>query len=452
MTTLSTLYQLYLEHPIVCTDTRKLSVGCIFFALKGANFDGNRYAQQALASGAAYAVIDDPTQQLDERCLLVPEVLSCLQALARLHRQQLATPILAITGTNGKTTTKELCAAVLSSQWSILYTEGNLNNQIGVPLTLLRLQREHRFAIIEMGASHPGDIAELCAIAEPDYGLITNIGAAHLEGFGSLEGVRRTKGELYDYLRSKGGQVFVHADDPMLLEMSQGMKRSLYSSTGQSATLGLSSSTEVVGRAASSPSLFLSLDYQLATEDQQRHLATQLVGAYNLPNVLAALCVGHSLGIASEHMQTALSSYKPSNSRSQLIETARGNQLIADAYNANPSSMAIAVENFRHSTSPLAGRCLILGDMNELGAASEEAHHQLRLQLEVLLREQPSCRIYLCGPCWERELAKQPSTQLQSFASASALAAFIEQHPLTQSLILLKGSNGIGLGKLIEYL
>nr|WP_314594503.1 UDP-N-acetylmuramoyl-tripeptide--D-alanyl-D-alanine ligase [uncultured Porphyromonas sp.] len=437
---LDDLYQLYLEHPTVSTDTRRLSPGCIFFALKGANFDGNRYARQALEAGAAYAVLDDPEQLIDERTLLVEDVLTSLQQLAAHHRRQLGTPILAITGTNGKTTTKELTAAVLSARYPILYTEGNLNNHIGVPLTLLRLGPEHQWAIIEMGASHPGDIAELCAIADPDYGLITNIGAAHLEGFGSLEGVRATKGELYDHIRAKGAQLFVHADDPMLLEMSVGVERHTY---------GTSPEAELRGEALHEDgSLQLALRYRVG--DYEGRLATQLVGDYNLPNVLAALAVGSYLGVPYAAMEEALAHYAPSNSRSQLIETERGNRLIADAYNANPSSMHTALQNFLAiPQTPGQGRVLILGDMNELGAASESAHHEL---LEEIRRAGQPLRLYLCGPCWMRELAAHPDPEVAAFAEVGELIQSLQAAPISDSLILIKGSNGIKLGSVLEYL
>lgn len=440
MILLDDLYQLYLEHPTVSTDTRRLSPGCIFFALKGANFDGNRYARQALEAGAAYAVLDDPEQLIDERTLLVEDVLTSLQQLAAHHRRQLGTPILAITGTNGKTTTKELTAAVLSARYPILYTEGNLNNHIGVPLTLLRLGPEHQWAIIEMGASHPGDIAELCAIADPDYGLITNIGAAHLEGFGSLEGVRATKGELYDHIRTKGAQLFVHADDPMLLEMSAGVERHTY---------GMSPEAELRGEVLHEDgSLQLALRYR--SGDYEGRLAPQLVGDYNLPNVLAALAVGSYLGVPYAAMEEALARYAPSNSRSQLIETERGNRLIADAYNANPSSMHTALQNFLAiPQTPGQGRVLILGDMNELGAASKAAHHEL---LEEIRRAGQSLRLYLCGPCWMRELAAYPDPEVAAFAEVGELIQSLEAAPISDSLVLIKGSNGIKLGSVLEYL
>lgn len=440
MILLDDLYQLYLEHPTVSTDTRRLSPGCIFFALKGANFDGNRYARQALEAGAAYAVLDDPEQLIDERTLLVEDVLTSLQQLAAHHRRQLGTPILAITGTNGKTTTKELTAAVLSARYPILYTEGNLNNHIGVPLTLLRLGPEHQWAIIEMGASHPGDIAELCAIADPDYGLITNIGAAHLEGFGSLEGVRATKGELYDHIRAKGAQLFVHADDPMLLEMSAGVERHTYGTSPEAELRG-----EVLHEDGA---LQLALRYRVG--DYEGRLATQLVGDYNLPNVLAALAVGSYLGVPYAAMEEALARYAPSNSRSQLIETERGNRLIADAYNANPSSMHTALQNFLAiPQTPGQGRVLMLGDMNELGAASKAAHHEL---LEEIRRAGQPLQLYLCGPCWMRELAAQPDPTVAVFAEVGELIRNLEAAPISDSLILIKGSNGIKLGSVLEYL
>lgn len=460
------LYKLYLQYPEVCTDSRHVTAGSLFFALRGANFDGNQYAASALAGGAAYAIVDNPDYVTGERTLLVEDVLASLQALARHHRRTLGKPVIAITGTNGKTTTKELTAAVLTRSYDLLYTEGNLNNHIGVPLTLLRLRSHHQLALIEMGASHPGDIAELCAIAEPNYGLITNIGKAHLEGFGSIEGVRRTKGELYDWLRAHGGIVFYRAEDDVLCKMSEGIQRISYG-TDASALLCGSLLPHVTG----TPFLSFSWSYQrpaAAPADSPatssggecqisapaapapHEVRTKLVGDYNLANALAAIAIGVYFDVPSEAIDTALSEYTPTNSRSQYIHSPLGNDLVADAYNANPSSMLTAVDNFTAIPPLDRPRVLILGDMNELGEASQVAHHEL---LEHLLSVQRvSLTLYLCGPCWKRECADRTDASIHVTACVEELIEHFQRTPLRDSLILVKGSNGIHLGKLLPYL
>ena len=440
MITIEDLYSIYLAHPVVSTDTRQLPEGCIFFALRGARFDGNQYARAALEAGAAYAIIDDPTAQIDERTILVEDSLKALQLLACHHRQQLGVPVIAITGTNGKTTTKELTAAVLSTTYRLLYTEGNLNNHIGVPLTLLRLTPEHQLALIEMGASKPGDIDELCAIAEPNYGLITNIGRAHLEGFGSIEGVRRTKGELYDSLRARKGIVFFRTEDKTLEEMSEGIDRIDY---------GTDPEARIVGQATPSTGdqLFLHFSWACPTLGiEQRAVQTHLVGDYNLANALAAITIGLYFDVAPERIDEALTSYTPSNSRSQLITSARGNQIIADAYNANPSSMHTALDNFLHIEPLDRPRTVILGDMNELGESSHEAHQELYTRLKA--HTASPLTIYLCGPHWVEELGASDHV----LPSVEELIARIEAKPITDSLILVKGSNGIHLGRLLPSL
>lgn len=440
MTTIEDLYKLYLSHPVVSTDTRKLPEGCLFFALRGANFDGNKYAGAALEAGAAYAIIDDPDQRIDERTILVPDALQALQLLAAHHRRTLGLPVIAITGTNGKTTTKELTAAVLSQSYRLLYTEGNLNNHIGVPLTLLRLTSEHQLALIEMGASKPGDIAELCAIAEPNYGLITNIGQAHLEGFGSLEGVRRTKGELYDSVRTRGGILFYHEEDEVLRQMSEGTERISYGSSPKAYVQGLASPS-------TGESLFLHFSWSCPIlEMNPREVQTQLVGDYNLANALAAIAIGLYFDVPSDKINEALTSYSPSNSRSQLIHSERGNQIIADAYNANPSSMRTALSNFLSIEPTQRPRIVILGDMNELGTSSHEAHQDLYQSL--ISSTTPPLEIYLCGPHWQEELGDQ----VRVYPNVEELITQIEAHPITESLILVKGSNSIRLGRLLPYL
>ena len=341
----------------VSTDTRNLPAGCVFFALHGERFDGNKFAQQALESGALLAVIDNPEYALPEGTLLVPNTLLALQDLARAWRRELGLPIIGITGTNGKTTTKELLATVLSTKYNLHYTQGNLNNQIGVPLTLLQITRAHEMAIVEMGASHPGDIKELVDIAEPNYGLITNVGRAHLEGFGSFEGVQRTKQELYDYLVAHNGIIFRNADNPYLAEMENQAKQcyTTLHNTTQLYTTG------------SMPS------------------GTHLVGEYNAENVSAAICVGRHFGISCEQALEAIRQYVPTNNRSQAMQTAC-NQLIVDAYNANPTSMQAAINVFKGDT-------YILGAMRELGEYSHLEHQNI----VNMLAERKADTVFLVG-------------------------------------------------------
>ena len=334
-TNIETLYRIFRSCKGVTTDSRNCPAGSLFIALKGETFDGNAFAAKALEAGCAYAVVDNPEcmPEGDNHYLLVDNCLQTLQQLARHHRRTLGLPVIGITGTNGKTTTKELIAAHLN----VHYTQGNLNNHIGVPLTLLGLKPEHQLAVVEMGASHPGDIRELVEIAEPDYGLITNVGKAHLQGFGSFEGVVRTKGELYDYLRQKGGcTVFLNDDDPHLKAMAAGLQTVSYGSR-----TGLYVSGHATG---CSP--FLALEWQAAGQATAQKVQTQLIGAYNLPNALAAVTIGRYFGIGPARINHALESYTPRNNRSQLKRTA-ANTLIIDAYNANPTSMKAALDNFR---------------------------------------------------------------------------------------------------------
>ncbi|HEX2616555.1 MAG TPA: UDP-N-acetylmuramoyl-tripeptide--D-alanyl-D-alanine ligase, partial [Flavobacteriales bacterium] len=358
------LHAHFVQSTGACTDTRQLKEGALFFALKGPNFNANALAAQALAGGCAFAVVDDPAVVQDERYLLVPDVLQALQALARHHRRLFSIPVIGITGTNGKTTTKELMHAVLSADRATLATIGNLNNHIGVPLTLLRLTDDHRIAIIEMGANKLGDIAELAAIAEPSHGLITNIGRAHLEGFGSYEGVIATKTELYAFLRTNGGTAFVHADDALLMQHSDDLERVTYGTWPGSTLRG----------EARSEGPFLKCLFRTA-QGHEHIVRTQLIGDYNLANALAAICVGGFFGVPAETTVQALEAYTPGNNRSQFTDTGR-NQLVLDAYNANPSSMAVALENFAAMRSDRPKRA-ILGDMLELGAESAVEHQRI---------------------------------------------------------------------------
>ena len=382
----------------VSTDTRNLPAGCVFFALHGANFDGNKFAKQALEQGAALAVIDNPEYALPECTLLVEDTLLALQDLARAWRRELGLPIVGITGTNGKTTTKELLATVLSKKYNLHYTQGNLNNQIGVPLTLLQITRAHEMAIVEMGASHPGDIKELVDIAEPSCGLITNVGRAHLEGFGSFEGVQQTKKELYDYLRAHQGFIFRNMDNSYLAQMAGDLKTVPYT-TGKMPD------------------------------------GTNLVGEYNAENVSAAICVGEYFGISREQAFDAIRQYIPTNNRSQKMQTAN-NHLIVDAYNANPTSMQAAINAFKGDT-------YILGAMRELGEYSHLEHQNI----VNMLAERKAESVFLVG-----EEYLQTTSPYPVFENVEQLHQHFEEHPLKGKHILLKGSRSTRMEKLLDIL
>ena len=386
------------ESLCVSTDTRNLPVGCVFFALHGANFDGNKFAKQALEQGAALAVIDNPEYALPEGTLLVEDTLLALQDLARAWRHELGLPIIGITGTNGKTTTKELLATVLSTKYNLHYTQGNLNNQIGVPLTLLQITRAHEMAIVEMGASHPGDIKELVDIAAPNCGLITNVGRAHLEGFGSFEGVQQTKKELYDYLREHQGFIFRNMDNPYLAKMA-----------GDLQTIPYTTGTMPNG--------------------------TNLVGEYNAENVSAAICVGEYFGISREQALEAIRQYVPTNNRSQKMQTAN-NQLIVDAYNANPTSMQAAINAFKGDT-------YILGAMRELGEYSHLEHQNI----VNMLAERKAEYVFLVG-----EEYMQTTSPYPVFENVEMLHKHLEEQPIKGKNILLKGSRSTKMEKLLDIL
>jgi UDP-N-acetylmuramoyl-tripeptide--D-alanyl-D-alanine ligase len=429
MTPLAVLYQRFLECTGVCTDTRAIEAGSLFVALKGPRFDANAFAAQALASGARYAIVDDPGAAVDPRCLLVHDGLAALQDLARHHRRQFELPVLAITGTNGKTTTKELVQAVMAGDRPTLATKGNLNNHIGVPLTLLRLTAGHRFAIIEMGANKPGDIAELVGIAEPTHGLITNVGRAHLEGFGGFDGVLRTKTELYAFLASHAGSLLVNADDEVLMTRSQGLPRHTY---------GTRPDADTRGRDASQGP-FLGLAF-LGRDGREHRVATRLVGAYNLPNALAAVAVGRLFGVPDATIVSALEGYVPSNNRSQFSDTGR-NEVVVDAYNANPSSMGAALRHFAAMASARP-KLVILGDMLELGADSRAEHRKI-----IELISQLGLEAWYVGP-----LFAEAGSSGTTYANAEAVVARLNSEPVEGRLILLKGSRGIRLEALLPAL
>ena len=422
------LYKCFMECGKVTTDSRNCPEGSMFIALKGETFNGNAFAAQALKQGCRYAVIDE-SEYAGEGKILVDNCLQALQQLANYHRRQLKTPVIGITGTNGKTTTKELISTVLSRKFNTLYTEGNFNNHIGVPLTLLRLTKEHEMAVVEMGANHPGEIKTLVHIAEPDYGIITNVGKAHLQGFGSFEGVIRTKGELYDFLRAKGGAtIFIQNENPYLNGIAEGLTCVRY---GQ--TAGLYVSGELI-----SCSPFLS--FRWTAEGVSHEVNTHLIGSYNLDNMLAAAAIGRYFGVSDDDISSALVSYLPHNNRSQLKETA-DNKLIVDAYNANPTSMMAALKNFRQVEAP--HKMVILGDMKELGEASREEHQKV----VDYLKECGFDRVVLVGP----EFAAATHSY-QTFQHVDEVLADIRMHKPQGYYILIKGSNSMKLSQLPEYL
>ena len=425
------LYKIYEQHPVVTTDSRNTPDGSIFFALKGESFDGNKFAQSALESGCSYAVVDEAEYAVSDKFILVDDVLRTLQQLAAYHRIAIGLPVVGITGTNGKTTTKELVSAVLSAKYNILYTKGNLNNHIGVPLTVLSITKEHQIAVVEMGASHPGDIKELVDIAAPNVGLITNVGRAHLAGFGSFEGVIKTKCELYDFLRESDSSVFVNLDNDILLEKSDGMNRIGY---------GLKDRSGLVWGSVMSNSPFLTMKFGVSGDDKEYVLETSLIGSYNAENVLAAVCVGTYFGVAPSQIKSAIESYQPTNSRSQYKKTDR-NSLIIDAYNANPTSMAASINNFNEVTLP--NKALILGEMRELGADSDAEHQKIIDMLENF----GLTDVRLVGHCFD-----SAKTSFPRYADVDALIADLKANPVEGKTILVKGSNGNHLDKVVEWL
>ena len=424
MNTIENIYELYKKAYTVTTDSRTISKDCVFVALKGEHFDGNDFALKVAEDGVAACVIAD-RQDLPkhERLFVVDDSLKCLQELARYHREKLGTPIIGITGTNGKTTTKELISAVLSKKYNIIFTQGNFNNQLGAPLTLLRIKPETELAVVEMGASHPGDIDELTAIGEPNYGIITNIGRAHLEGFGGYEGVIKTKNEMYQYIAQHNGMLFVNRDNALLMDLAHNINKVTY---------GTAAEADIKGK-------IISANPYLSVEWNGKKIDTQLVGDYNFENVMAAICVGTYFKVATDAIVDALSHYCPTNNRSQVIETGK-NRVVMDAYNANPTSMSHSIKNFRNICK--TDNLLILGDMRELGSESEKEHKTI---IE-LLKELKFKNVYLVGP----EFSK--FSEYSSFNNVDDLAQYLTAHPVSGFDILVKGSNSIRLNKIIDSL
>ena len=459
------LYQLYLQHPSIQTDTRKVQAGDFFFALKGPNFNGNLFAEKALELGAAYAVIDEATAN-NPRLILVDDVLQTLQDLAAYHRQQLQIPVIAITGSNGKTTTKELVAAVLRSHFKTSTTIGNLNNHIGVPLTLLKIPLDTEIAVIEMGANHQKEIEGYCVYTQPTHGIITNCGKAHLEGFGGVEGIKKGKGELFDYIRAHQGTVIRYADYDYLQEMSAGIDQVYEYGTQTGDIIGTATASEPFLTIQVSKGLNFDSFHAVDQGDVVIKVATKLVGDYNLPNVLCTIAVGKYFKVPDEKIIAAIENYQPSNSRSQLVQLGN-NQIILDAYNANPSSMKLAIENFAKLNAP--NKVLMLGAMMELGEESVAEHEAII----ALIQQYPWEQVVLVGGDFEK-IAAANSTQTNAyikqtsehtkhtveltnqnkhfiyFNDSSAAKEWFQQQQFQQHYLLIKGSRSMQMEKIIE--
>jgi len=427
------LYKIYIQFPSIQTDTRKIKNADLFFALKGPQFNGNQFAKEALTKGAAYAIVDEEINEPDDRIILVPDVLKALQNLAQHHRMQFISatsekqiPFIAITGSNGKTTSKELVHAVLSTAYKTYTTEGNLNNHIGIPLTILKIKADAEIAIIEMGANHLKEIEEYCTYTMPTHGVITNCGKAHLEGFGSEEGIRKGKGELFDYLKQNKGTAFIMSDYEYLQTMSSGIENIVTYGTHDA---------DVTGIVKNSSGL---LEVEITSDVMLNFIETKLVGEYNLPNILLAVTVGRHFNVPDEKIKTALENYLPDNSRSQLIET-DSNKIILDAYNANPTSMKAAVENFANMHGE--NKVLLLGGMKELGNASLEEHQELI----NLIKKYNWKNVVLVGNEF-----KNANHNFQFFENSEQAADWYRQQDFNNTLLLIKGSRSTQMEKVLK--
>lgn len=422
------LYEKFIETGKISTDTRQISEGSIFFALRGDKFNANQFAIQALEKGARYAVVDEPEYANDPRCLLVDDVLTALQDLARHHRKQLSIPVIGLTGSNGKTTSKELLSAVLSKQFIVYATRGNLNNHIGVPLSVLSITPQTEIAVIEMGANHVGEIALLCSIAKPTHGFITNIGKAHIGTFGGFENIIRGKSELYQHLIVNKGTVFINSQNPILANMAKRFSEPyFYSSLGDYYSARLLDAEPFIRFEAEN------------TEVVQTHL----LGTYNFENILAALCIGKFFGVSAKAANQAIAGYVPGNMRSQIIKT-KSNTIILDAYNANPSSMEAAINNL--AAMKTSSKVAILGDMFELEEEAEAEHEKIG---ELLLKKNFD-GVFLCGGLMSTASRVYP--QAKYFETKQALLEFLKSNPINDATILIKASRGIGLESVVEHL
>ena len=429
---LTSLYKIFLDYSNICTDSRKIESNCLFFALKGANFDGNQFAVKAIEQGAAYAVVDDKELKPNPKFIVVENVLTTLQELAQHHRKQFDIPIIGITGTNGKTTTKELISAVLDSHYITHYTKGNFNNHIGVPLTLLSMPYNTEVAVIEMGANHIGEIGLLCQIVAPTHGLITNVGEAHLEGFGSFEGVKIAKGELYRYLERNKGLAFINKSERFLQEMAgPNLYKVFYT---QSEYLDLKVPIFETQLVAANP--FLKITYLTKKGDLQ-FIKSQLIGLYNFNNIMTAVTLGRYFKVPYHKIKQAIEAYTPSNNRSQIIEKGT-NKFLLDAYNANLTSMTKALESFASYTNE--NKIAILGDMLELGTFSQKAHEQI-----IDLAQKLGVEIWTVG----KEFEQLKRKGIKQFSDTQSLKEWFWQQPFNNTFFLLKGSRSIGLEKLL---
>ena len=426
--TIEELYFIYKQFPVVCTDTRNIKKGSLFFALKGGNFNGNEFAAKALEMGSEYAIVDEEEFCISEKYLFVEDVLTALQNLAKHHRKQLKIPFIGITGSNGKTTSKELIHAVLSTKFKTLSTQGNLNNHIGVPLTLLSITAAHQMAVIEMGANHMKEIEFLCTLASPDFGIITNIGKAHLEGFGSAENVVKGKNELYEHIKSKAGILFVNGDNEQLMSLSKNSERVCYGSGEENSF--------VASFEGANPFVQLTLK----TFTKTRLVKTQIIGKYNFDNCIAAACIGNYFGVSESDIASALENYIPSNNRSQVIHKG-SNTILMDAYNANPSSMEVAIINFAEMKAE--NKMVILGDMLELGKESEMEHQRIA----DLLLNKGIKKVLLVGPLFMKINNTLGAILVDDSKKASE---YIAKQALKNSTLLVKGSRGIKLEAVLE--
>jgi UDP-N-acetylmuramoyl-tripeptide--D-alanyl-D-alanine ligase len=426
------IYSVFLKCPNICTDSRKAQKDAIFFSLIGEHFNGNTYAESALNRGCLYAIIDEAKYSKDNRYIIVENALKTLQDLAKYHRSKLKIPIIGITGTNGKTTTKELINAVLSKKVKTLATSGNLNNHIGVPKTILSITNNTEIAIIEMGANHIGEIAELCEIAQPDYGIITNIGKAHLEGFGNFEGIVKAKSELYNWIKKSGKGLFVNIENDLLSSLSEKIKRITY---------GNYLKADYSGRIIKADPM-LELEWFNKNNNFIALLKTHLVGKYNFENILAAIAVGSFFNVENDLINKAIEEYIPTNNRSQIITT-KNNTLIVDAYNANPSSMELAINNF--AATSYTNKTVILGDMFELGQDSEKEHLKI---LNLILRMNFS-KIILVGSMFSKI---NNDKNIPTFINSDELASWLGKNKIPGATILIKGSRGVKMEKIIDYL
>mgnify|MGYP006161343423 CR=1 FL=1 len=413
------LYLIFKQHPSICTDSRKITKGAIFFALKGENFNGNKFALKAIQDGCSYAIIDEKDYDTHQNTILVDDALATLQKLATYHRAQLNIPVIGITGTNGKTTSKELIKEVLNSQLKTYATKGNLNNHIGVPLSILEINKQHEIAIIEMGANHEGEIAFLCDLAQPTFGVITNIGKAHLEGFGNFKGVIKAKSELYNYIQKNVGTLFVNSEADLLIELANNISKVTYGKNG-----------DYTG-AISESAPFISVVFQ------DEKIQSKLIGDYQFYNIMLAICIGNYFNISLNNIKKAVEEYSPTNNRSQIVKT-NSNTLILDAYNANPSSMSAMLYSFAEQT--YENKICILGDMLELGEHSRKEHLKI-----ISLCQKLHLDVIFIG----EEFAK---LNYNAYSTTDKFSLYLENNPIENTTILLKGSRGIALEKLVELL